>query len=74
MTRAMRRMSALTSRRGRVQFSVEKAYSVSDLDAALAEGLDDRGGCSRCRRGARPGATGRAAFAQRPLPSMMIAT
>src|SRR5438445_6898543 len=67
-------MRKLTSARGRRQFSVEKAYSVMYFKPMASAASMTSGTASpmptRC-----PSVRGRRrAFAQRPLPSMMIAT
>jgi hypothetical protein len=66
-------ISASISSGGRDQFSVENAYTASDCTPrSIAASTTGR----RAREPARcPAATGRPRrFAQRPLPSMMIAT
>ena len=63
----------MTSSSGRRQFSLENANSVRYVDAALDAGAHDAAHRLDARRW--PATRGRRrCFAQRPLPSMMMAT
>ena len=66
-------MSALTSRAGRCQFSTENVYSVSTSTPSAVQPRTASRTASRAARCPMTRGTPRA-FAQRPLPSMMIAT
>src|SRR5690242_407366 len=66
-------MSASTSRRGRFQFSIENVYSVRTSTPSATQPLTASRTDSRPARWPIRRGTPRA-FAQRPLPSMMMAT